>query len=98
MILVIIMVNLRHTLQYQWYHLFICKLYYFRKVEEDATGRFPNLFINMCENDGSVNIGVASDFVCKMYGQPKENDVDEARHSKLMQMTGKVDKVSSSYT
>ncbi|XP_068212466.1 uncharacterized protein [Palaemon carinicauda] len=61
-------------------------------VEKDATGRFLNLFINMCEKDGRVDIEVASEFVCKMYGQTKETDVDEARHSKLMQMTGKVDK------
>ena len=47
----------------------------------------------MCEDDGSVNIDVASEFVCKMYGQPKETDVDKARLSKLMQMTGKINKV-----
>ncbi|KAK4318060.1 hypothetical protein Pmani_010907 [Petrolisthes manimaculis] len=45
----------------------------------------------MGEVDGDVNIEVASEFVCKMYSQPKVRSVDEARYNKLMQMTGKID-------
>ena len=47
----------------------------------------------MGKDDGSVSIDVASEFICKMYGQPKETDVDRARLNKLMQMTGKVNQV-----
>lgn len=47
----------------------------------------------MGEVDGEVDIDVASEFVCKMYGQNKEREVDEARYRKLMQMSGTVNKV-----
>lgn len=75
--------------------------YHFRKgkvkpldiVEKDDTGRFLQLFTNMGKVYGDVNLEVASEFVCKVYGQIKEQNVDEARYSKLMQMSGKVDKV-----
>lgn len=62
-------------------------------VEKDETGRFLELFISM-GRVGEVDFEVASEFVCRMYGQTKETNVDEARYSKLLQMSGKVDKVS----
>ncbi|XP_068240150.1 uncharacterized protein [Palaemon carinicauda] len=61
-------------------------------LEKDPTGSFLQLFSNMGEVDGEVDIDVASEFVCKMYGQNKERDVDEARYRKIMQMSGTVDK------
>ncbi|KAK3883498.1 hypothetical protein Pcinc_012197 [Petrolisthes cinctipes] len=57
----------------------------------DAAGRYLYLFTCIGEVDGDVNIEVASEFVCKMYSQPKVRSVDEARYNKLMQMTGKID-------
>jgi len=63
-------------------------------VEKDETGRFLELFISMGEA-GEVDFEIASEFVCRMYGQTKEKNVDEARYGKLLQMSGKVDKVSS---
>ncbi|XP_048869412.1 uncharacterized protein LOC125741923 isoform X1 [Brienomyrus brachyistius] len=61
-------------------------------IEKDDTGRFLNLFTNMGQVDGAVDFEVASEFVCRMYGQSKEQDVDKARYTKLMQMSGKIDK------
>lgn len=62
-------------------------------VEKDKTGRYVNLFINLGDIHGKVDFDVASDLVCCMYAQSKCRDVDEARYSKLMQMTGKIDQV-----
>lgn len=62
-------------------------------VEKDKTGCYVNLFISMGEVHGSVDLDVASEFVCRMYAQSKTRDVNEARYNKLMQMTGKVDQV-----
>ena len=62
-------------------------------VEKDTTGRFLQLFTSMGEVDGDVDLDVASEFVCLMYGQTKTRSVDEACYSKLMQMTGKIDQV-----
>lgn len=47
----------------------------------------------MGEVHGSVDLDVASEFVCLMYAQSKTRDVNEARYNKLMEMTGKVDQV-----
>ena len=60
-------------------------------VEKDSTGRFVDLFISMREVDGNVDMNIASEFVCRMYVQGKVRDVNVARYSKLMQMTGKLD-------
>uniref|UniRef100_UPI00358E4927 uncharacterized protein isoform X4 n=1 Tax=Myxine glutinosa TaxID=7769 RepID=UPI00358E4927 len=60
-------------------------------VEKDKTGCYVNLFFSTGEVDGSVDPDVASELVCRMYGQSKTRDVNEARYNKLMQMTGKVD-------
>ena len=62
-------------------------------IEKDNTGHFLELFTNMCDVDGDISKEIASKFVCQMYGQDKEGNVDEARLSKLIQMTGKIDKV-----
>uniref|UniRef100_UPI00358F2F11 uncharacterized protein isoform X3 n=1 Tax=Myxine glutinosa TaxID=7769 RepID=UPI00358F2F11 len=62
-------------------------------TEKDKTGCYVNLFFSTGEVDGSVDPDVASELVCRMYGQSKTRDVNEARYNKLMQMTGKVDQV-----
>lgn len=62
-------------------------------VEKDKTGSYVNLFISMGEAHGTVDMDVASEFVCRMYAESKTRDVNEARYNKLMQMTGKVDEV-----
>ena len=62
-------------------------------IEKDDTGRFLRLFSNMRESDSAIDLEVASEFVCRVYGQSKEQDVDKARYCKLLQMSGKVDKV-----
>ena len=41
----------------------------------------------------NIDVDLASAFVCHMYSQQKENDVNAGRYNKLMQMTGKVAKV-----
>ena len=45
-----------------------------------------------------VDLDVASEFVCCMYAQSKTRSVNEARYNKLMQMSGKVDKVGKAKT
>ena len=35
--------------------------------------------------DGDIDLAVASDFVCKVYGQIKEQNVDEARLQKTFE-------------
>lgn len=62
-------------------------------IEKDISGSFVELFISMGELHKTVDLDVASEFVCRMYGHGKTQDVNEARFNKLMQMTGKVDKV-----
>lgn len=42
---------------------------------------------------GEVDIKTASQFVCHVYGKIKSNDVDDVRHKKLIEMTGKVSQV-----
>ena len=59
-------------------------------LEKDPAGRFLKLFSNMGKVDGEVDINVASEFVCKMYGQNRERNVDDARYKKLVQMSSKV--------
>ena len=60
-------------------------------LEKDPAGRFLQLFSSKV--DGEVDINVPLEFVCKMYGQNREWNVDEARYEKLLQMSGKVVKV-----
>ncbi len=83
-------------------HLSLCLLYFlFRKgkvrpfelLQNDKNRRFINLFINMGDPHEPVAMDTASEFVCRLYAQNKTCDVDEARHNKLIQMTGKVDQV-----
>jgi len=62
-------------------------------LEKDESLQFINLFTSMGEQFDDVDVDVASEFVCRMYAQTKTRDVDEARHKKLIEMTGKVDKV-----
>ena len=62
-------------------------------IEKDKTDRFVNFFIDMGERQHGENLEVASEFVCRMYGQSNVVDVNEARHKKLMQMSGDINKV-----
>ena len=41
----------------------------------------------------SVDLDVASEFICCVYVQSKTRDVNEVRYNKRMQMIGKVDPV-----
>ena len=51
-------------------------------LEKDKTGWYVNLFVRMGELYGRVDLKVASEFVCRMYGQSKTQDVNEARYNK----------------
>ena len=62
-------------------------------VEKDETGRFLKFFTNMGEKTDDLDIDTASEFVCRMYSIYGTCDVNEARHKKLMQMTGNFNKV-----
>ena len=63
-------------------------------MEKDQSGRYVNLFISMGQKESAVDMTVASEFVCELYVLGKAKDVNEARHKKLLQMTGKIDKVT----
>lgn len=65
-------------------------------VEKDDTGKFVNFFIRLGYLISEEDFDTASEFVCTMYGQSRVQDVDEARHKKLIAMTGKVDQVCRS--
>ena len=52
-----------------------------------------DFFISMGRPLAIVDTNVASEFVCLMYSQGKVHDVNEARHRRLLQMTGKFDQV-----
>ena len=75
---------------------------YFRKgkvkpqqiLKKDESLDFIHLFTIMGDGSANVDADIASDFVCRMYGQMKTSDVDEARYSKLIEMTERVDKAS----
>ena len=43
---------------------------------------------------GSADYEIASEFICQVYSQNKICDVDKARFLKLVEMTGKIDKVN----
>ena len=62
-------------------------------LENDDSMNFVHLFTSMGDQSGNVDADIASDFICRMYGEMKTSDVDEARYNKLMEMTGGVDKV-----
>ena len=47
----------------------------------------------MSDVHGSVDLDVASEYVCCMYGQSRTRDVNKARHHKIVEMTGKVKQV-----
>ena len=62
-----------------------------RIIEKDDTGSYLNLFASL--GDKNMNIDAASEFVCRMYGQNRTADVNEARYMKLMEMSSKICKV-----
>ena len=47
----------------------------------------------MGQKGSAIDMNVASEFVCELYGLAKATDVNEARHKKLLQMTGKINKL-----
>ena len=63
------------------------------RIEKDKSDRFLKLFTDMGDVTRSVDVDVASEYLCHMYGQVKTKEVNEARYTKLMKMTGKIDKV-----
>ncbi|CAB4040582.1 PREDICTED: uncharacterized protein LOC105437992, partial [Paramuricea clavata] len=60
-------------------------------IENDQSGSYVNLFIDMGDRNSDVDLHIASEFVCRIYAVTKTKDVNEARYQKLIQMTGKVD-------
>ena len=65
----------------------------FDLIAKNQTDSYINFFTSMGNAHETINEDIASEFVCRMYSQSKTQDVNEARYNKLIQMTGKVDKV-----
>lgn len=64
----------------------------FEILEKDKNGTFIEFFVKLTsreEPDQTVSEG----FLCSVYGMKGMTDINEARHIKLCQMTGKVDEV-----
>jgi len=62
-------------------------------MEKDETDSFLQLFTSMGDRQASIDVDVASGFVCRMYTLSKTGDVNEAKYKKLMQMSGNINKV-----
>ena len=62
-------------------------------IENDQSGSYVNLFIDMGDQNSDVDLHIVSEFVCRIYAVTKTKYVNEARYQKLIQMTGKVDQV-----
>jgi hypothetical protein len=62
---------------------------------KDKTGSYINFFTSIGEEDSNVDWDVASEFVCRIYSQHKTKDVNYARYNKMVELTGKYDKVIS---
>lgn len=61
---------------------------------KDESKEFVNMLISLGDPQyAPIDTDVASKFTCRMYGVTETDDVDEARYSKLIEMTGKFDKV-----
>jgi len=61
-------------------------------LENDTEGTFIELFSGMSSTD-EPNHMKAEEFVCSLYGKKDVNDVNTARYSKLLLMTGKINQV-----
>lgn len=66
-------------------------------IAKDDSNRFLYFFIRLGESksneDADEDAEVASEFVCRIYGQNDTNDINEARYKKLLQMSGNVNQV-----
>lgn len=63
-------------------------------VQKDKSGTYVKMFISLGSGQqASGDLDVASEFVCRMYGQHKTRDINQARYNKMVEMTGKIDEV-----
>lgn len=67
----------------------------FSLLKNDDSKKFVELFIKMGDISNDIDIDTTSEFVCRMYGQYKNNNVNEARYKKLLEMSGGAQQVSS---
>ena len=67
----------------------------FEILENDDTRCFIEFFRNLVDKEVTPDQAIAELFVCRLYGFKNLTSVDEVRYAKLVQMTGKIDKVSS---
>ena len=65
----------------------------FDLLEKHKTDEFIKFFISLGCKNATVDVHVASKYVCSMYAQSKTDDVNEARYNKLLQMSGNISKV-----
>ncbi|XP_063047206.1 uncharacterized protein LOC134440965 [Engraulis encrasicolus] len=63
-------------------------------IEKDDTDLFVKFLISLGNRSSHVDIETASEFVCRIYGQRKTRDTNEARYLKLMEMSGNISKES----
>lgn len=63
-------------------------------MKKDTTSKFVDMFISMREITDGVEVDVVDGL--QVYVQHKTTDVNEARYIKMLEMTGKPDKVNQS--
>lgn len=63
----------------------------FKILEYNTKGTFIKFFRNLATREEPYQ--TAAGFLCSLYGMTGMTDVNETRHAKLCQMTGKMDKV-----
>ena len=61
-------------------------------LEKDQDGTLIEFFCKLSSKE-DPDQSKAEEFICSLYGIKGLKNVNEARHTKLCQMTGKVDKV-----
>ena len=64
---------------------------------KDSSGRFIKAFRNISTAD-KPDEPTLQEYTCVVYGQSGQVDINEARHAKLLQMTGKINQVSKACT
>lgn len=69
------------------------KLKPFEILENDDGGNFIEFFRKLTDKAVTPDPAIAELYVCRLYGFKNLTSVNEARYSKLLQMTGKIDKV-----
>ena len=63
-------------------------------MQKDKSGTYVKMFISLGSGQlASDDLDVASEFVCRMYGQHKTSNINQARYNKIVEMTGKIDEV-----